>query len=80
MPRGRPKKKPEPEVTQIPVEENTDLVRDVATNAIINTNRSAFSARLKRKAQVQHNADEIQNLKTELSEIKELLKELIASK
>lgn len=79
MPRGRPKTKPEPEITQVPVEENSDLVRDVTTNAIINTNRNAYQARLARKNQAAQNAQEIQSLKSELAEIKELLKD-IASK
>lgn len=80
MPRGIPKKKEADKASlQIPVEENTDLVRDTATNAIINTNGNAYQARLLRKAQVKKNSDEIQGLKAELAEIKELLK-TIASK
>ena len=41
----RKKKIEEPEI--VPVENNPDLVRDLSTNAIINTNNYAFENRLK---------------------------------
>ena len=41
----RKKKIEEPEI--VPVENNPDLVRDLSTNAIINTNNTAFENRLK---------------------------------
>jgi len=84
MPRGRPRKKKEEEVsaeqpTHIPVEENKDFVRDTTTNAIINTNRNAYRARMAQKNRALKNALEIQSLKDEIAEIKQLLKD-IASK
>lgn len=92
MPRGRPKKiiskaeAIEKNIKELPVEEDSDLVRDVATNAIINNNRNAYQARRarisaseKNAAEIQKNAAEIQSIKDELAEIKELLK-TIASK
>jgi len=57
------------------VEDNPDLVRDLATNAIINNSNKAYDARLN---QIQK-GNELENLKKDVAEIKELLKK-IASK
>lgn len=89
MARGRPKKEAEnsaSSIEKLQVKENTDLVRDTSTNAIINTNTSAYLARLNRRDQsrqnaelIEQNQEEIRLIKEELTEIKQLLKE-IASK
>lgn len=76
----RRKKIEEPEIAQ--VEGNPDLVRDLSTNAIINTNNYAFENRLrqieKSKLDAQQSEDIVQ-LKKDVEEIKKLL-EKIASK
>ena len=68
----------------IPVEGNNDLVRDNNTNQIINTNESEYQqyiARRKRKKIEKEKAlsveEDLANLKSEMSEIKSLLKELV---
>lgn len=68
---------------KLKVEGQEDLVRDVKTNAIVNTNRSEFELYLKRKKAREQQSDEIRNtvkeiniLKQELYEIKNLLKEV----
>ena len=68
----------------IPVEGNTDLVRDPKTDQIINTNQSAYqqyvTRRAKRKLEKEKSLsveEDISNLKSELGEIKSLLKELV---
>ena len=68
----------------IPVEGNTDLVRDPNTDQIINTNESAYqqyiTRRQKRKLEREKSLnveEDIANLKNELGEIKSLLKELV---
>ena len=68
----------------IPVEGNTDLVRDPNTDQIINTNQSAYqqyvTRRQKRKLEREKSLnveEDIANLKNELGEIKSLLKELV---
>ena len=68
----------------IPVEGNTDLVRDPNTDQIINTNQSAYqqyvTRREKRKLEREKSLnveEDIANLKNELGEIKSLLKELV---
>jgi hypothetical protein len=64
------------------VEDNTDLVRDLSTNAIINNSDTAYQARLnqieKGKLDAQQSKDIVQ-LKKDVGEIKILL-EKIASK
>ena len=67
----------------IKVEGNDNLVRDRNTNQIINTNESEYQqyiARRKRKKVEKEKAlsveEDLANLKSEMSEIKSLLKEL----
>tara|TARA_A200000159_G_C7045529_1_gene223873 strand:+ start:166 stop:393 length:228 start_codon:yes stop_codon:yes gene_type:complete len=68
----------------IPVEGNTDLVRDPNTDQIINTNSSAYQQYINRRQQRKREKDksltiedDLANLKSEMSEIKSLLKELV---
>ena len=58
------------------VEGHDGLVRDQKTGAILNLNDSAIAARRKSK-QVSSALDDINMLKTEVSEIKSLLRELV---
>ena len=71
----------------IKVEGNDNLVRDRNTNQIINTNESEYQqyiARRKRKKVEKEKAlsveEDLANLKSEMSEIKSLLKELVNGK
>ena len=64
------------------VKEDNDLVRDVSSNAIINTNNVAYEARLAQIEETKLDAqqsEDIINLKKDVEEIKKLLKK-IASK
>ena len=70
----------------IKVEGNDNLVRDRNTNQIINTNESEYQqyiARRKRKKVEKEKAlsveEDLANLKSEISEIKTLLKELVTN-
>ena len=67
-----------------PVEGNKDLVRDLKTGAILNVNKEAFAgakrARLlreKAKQQLETNTNDINSIKSEITEIKTMLKILI---
>ena len=66
------------------VEGHPDLVRDTKSHAIINTNVNAYEKAKKRAASAQRQRDEIRDttrdinmLKSEMHEIKDLLKELV---
>ena len=68
----------------IPVEGNADLVRDPKTDQIINTNHSQYeqyiTRRKKRKFEKEKSLsveEDLASLKSEMSEIKSLLKELV---
>ena len=68
----------------IPVEGNSDLVRDPRTDSIINTNTNAYeqyiSQRKKRKLEKEKSLNiekDLANLKSEMNEIKSLLRELV---
>lgn len=65
------------------VEEDNNLVRDLSTNAIINTNETAYERRLEQiqRKQSQEEIDaaqraDIEQLKSDMKEIKALLKKL----
>ena len=67
------------------VEGFSDLVKDMKTGAVINTNRSAYAAAKKRAAAAQAQRDEIRNttreinnIKCEMHEIKSLLTQLVS--
>ena len=71
----------------IPVEGHTDLVRDNKSNAIINRNYGAYEQANRRAASAQKQRDEIRDttreinhLKSEMHEIKNLLKELVGNR
>ena len=71
-------------VDYIEVEGNKNLVREVSSNAIINRNRGAYEFAKKRSVDAQRQRDEIRDttreintLKSEMHEIKNLLMGLI---
>ena len=66
------------------VEGHTHLVRDVKSNAIINTNTSDYQLYMKRVKVREKEADklrnavkEINNIKSEIREIKDLIKKIV---
>ena len=66
------------------VEGHTHLVRDVNSNAIINTNTNEYQLYMKRVKVREKQADElrdtvkeINNLKSEIRDIKNLIKEIL---
>ena len=68
----------------IKVEGYSNLVRDTKSNAIINTDRTAYQMAKKRAADAQRQRDEIRNasreinnIKCEMHEIKSMLKTLL---
>jgi len=61
----------------IPVEGHPGLFRDSASNAIINTNTTEIEKRRKNRAKMQAKEHEINQLKTEVAEIKSLLQQLL---
>ena len=71
----------------VQVENHPDLVRDTRSHAIINRNRSAYEQAKRRATEAQKARDEIRNatreintLKCEMHEIKDMLKTLLDRK
>jgi len=71
-------------MSKVKVEGHNNLVRDLNSNAIVNTNTADFSLYMKRYKMREKQSDELRNtvkeinsLKSELFEIKKLLKEVI---
>lgn len=72
---------------KIQVEGHKDLVRDERSNAIVNTNKSAYLIAKKRAEEAQRQRDEIRettrelnSLKSEMHEIKNMLLQLTKDK
>jgi acyl-CoA hydrolase len=64
----------------IPVEGHKGLYRDERTNAIVNCNDYDYQEYLRVKNSTLNEKNEIENLKTELTEIKSLLAKLLENK
>ena len=71
----------------IQVEDNPNLARDPNSRAVVNTNMAAYKAAVERSRAVQKNKDElrdavrdINNLKSEMHEIKNLLLQIVDKK
>lgn len=71
-------------MSKLKVEGHSELIRDLNSNGIVNTNTTEFSNYMKRYRLREKNNDllrntvkEINTLKSELYEIKSLLKEVI---
>ena len=71
-------------MTILKVKGHDNLVRDTRSNAIINTNKSEYQiymarvrAREKQGDEIRNAVKEINNLKAELREIKNLIKEVV---
>jgi hypothetical protein len=64
----------------IPVEGHRGLYRDENSNAIVNCNDYEYQEYLRAKNSSLDEKSEIQNLKTELTEIKSLLTKLLENK
>ena len=69
---------------KIKVEGHSSLVRDIRSNAIVNTNKSEYQIYMNRIKSREQQGDQIRNtikeiniLKQELFEIKDLLKEVL---
>jgi hypothetical protein len=61
----------------IPVEGNPGLYRDEKTNAILNCNDRKYNEYLKVKTEKMVEKNELEQMKTEMNEIKSLLKILV---
>jgi len=70
----------------VKVKDHSNLVRDPKSNSIINTNKSAYNQYVARRNakneevnKAQTMEEDLANLKSEISEIKSLLKELVSN-
>jgi|TARA_B100001094_G_scaffold224983_1_gene219212 DNA anti-recombination protein RmuC len=58
------------------VNELPDFEKDSVTNAVINTNSSAFSARRDQLQKLKDKDGEIQQMKSDIEELKKIIKKL----
>jgi len=69
------------------VQGHASLIRDTTTGAILNNNRTEYEEYLDRKrkaeareAEISQHTEDINNIKNELSDIKQLLLQLVSTK
>ena len=68
---------PRDEKGLIKVEDHNDLGRDPKSNAIVNTDRAAYEAYIKARAEASKKRDEVLDLKDEITELKSMLQVLV---
>lgn len=61
------------------VVDNPTLERDMSTNAVINRNKTEYSRRLQVKKSNQKKEQDLENLKAEVTQLKELVNSLISN-
>ncbi len=64
---------------KLKIVDNEDLVRDVKSQAVLNTDMTAlekYRAKRKRDNEISHSLEEMKSLKTEVAELKEMLTQL----
>mgnify|MGYP005708868535 FL=1 len=64
----------------IPVEGHNSLGRDADSNAIVNTDDSAYDAYIKARENARNKDRTLDDLKREVDELKELVKDLVQKK
>tara|TARA_B100000902_G_scaffold305622_1_gene294109 strand:+ start:247 stop:450 length:204 start_codon:yes stop_codon:yes gene_type:complete len=64
----------------IPVQDHKNLYRDEESGAIISTDSIAYSQYIKTRSKKRTERDEIEDIKSDIAEIKGLLKEIVRDK
>ena len=64
----------------IPVQDHKNLYRDEESGAIISTDSIAYSQYIKTRSKKRTEKDEIEEIKSDIAEIKGLLKEIVRDK
>ena len=62
---------------KVGIEGHNNLVRDTRTMAVINTDNSALEAARRRQKEAQDKANELQQLKDDVAELKQMMKEVL---
>ena len=65
------------EIELIPVEGHSSLGRDPASNAILNTDTTQYDAYIKARANAKKKDSTLEELQSEVAELKALMKDLI---
>ena len=65
------------EIELIPVEGHSSLGRDPASNAIVNTDTTEYDAYIKARANAKKKDSTLEELQSEVAELKALVKDLI---
>jgi len=62
---------------KVGIEGHNSLVRDTSNMAVINTDSSALEAARRRQQEAQNKADEMKQLKDDVAELKQMMKEVL---
>ena len=63
---------------KLKIENEETLIRDTKTNAVLNTDMTALQQYRAKRDRDRQMLDDVENLKQDMSEIKELLKQLVS--
>jgi hypothetical protein len=61
----------------VKIQDNEDLIRDVSTRAILNSDMSSLEKYRARRNKEREMNDDVQNLKQDVNEIKSMLRQLL---
>jgi len=61
----------------VKIKDNEDLIRDVETRAVLNSDMSSLEKYRARRNKEREMNDDVQNLKQDVNEIKSMLKQLL---
>ena len=64
-------------MNKVRIENHEELVRDVKTNAVLNTDNDALQKYRARRDKERQLREDVDSLKTDMSEIKQLLQQLV---
>ena len=62
---------------KVGIEGHNNLVRDTRTMAVINTDNSALEVARRKQIEAQNKANELQQLKDDVAELKQMMKEVL---
>lgn len=65
---------------KVKVKDNEDLVRDTQTKAVLNTDLTSLQAYKQRRDALRKKDTELESLKNEVSELKQMVQNLLAEK
>jgi hypothetical protein len=65
---------------RVQIKDHSSLQRDLSSKAVINTNQTAYKSRLNQIAEMKRQKEELDTLKVDVADIKNMLQQLLSAK